>query len=40
MKRLELAHLDLKHDNLMLDRNLNLKLGDFGFAYHVGGKGE
>ena len=26
------AHLDLKPENIMVDQDLNIKIGDFGFA--------
>lgn len=31
----QVAHLDLKLENLLLDKNFNLKICDFGFAEDI-----
>lgn len=33
----DFVHLDIKHDNIMLDMDLNPKLADFGFTKKVNG---
>jgi serine/threonine protein kinase len=32
---LGIVHRDLKPENIMMDSDMNLYLGDFGFALHV-----
>jgi serine/threonine protein kinase len=32
LKQAEIAHLDLKLENIFLDEDFNIKLGDFGYA--------
>ena len=32
MKEAEVVHLDIKMENILLDKNYNIKLTDFGYA--------
>jgi serine/threonine protein kinase len=37
MHKHDFVHLDIKHDNILLDDSLNPKLGDFGYTQKVTG---